>query len=88
MNRRTFLVSTAAASLATRTSLRAANSASGALRVAVLGQGRGRDHVQALLTLPNVEIAYLAEVDPGHRVRCLRVDAVREGRALRGDHSG
>ena len=29
----------------------------------------------------------LAEVGPNHHVRCLRVDAVREGRGLRGDQS-
>lgn len=34
------------------------------LRVAVVGLGRGLAHVQALLTLPEVEIAHLAEVDP------------------------
>ena len=44
--------------------LRAADAPSKKLRVAVVGLGRGFAHVTALLTLPDVEIAYLAEVDP------------------------
>jgi predicted dehydrogenase len=35
------------------------------VRVAVVGLGRGMGHVQTLLKIPGVEIAYLAEVDPG-----------------------
>ncbi len=46
------------------TSLRAANAAKRKLRVAVVALGRGMGHVSALLALPDVEIAYLAEVDP------------------------
>lgn len=45
-------------------SLRAANAANRKLRVAVVALGRGMAHVSALLSLPDVEIAYLAEVDP------------------------
>jgi predicted dehydrogenase len=37
------------------------------LRVAVVGLGRGMGHIQALLKIPGVDIAYLAEVDP-HRL--------------------
>ena len=45
-------------------SLRAANAAGRKLRVAVVALGRGMGHVNALLSLPDVEIAYLAELDP------------------------
>lgn len=44
--------------------LRAANASGRKLRVAVMALGRGLAHVRALLVLPDVEIAYLAEVDP------------------------
>ena len=72
-NRRSFLLQSAAASLAVSARLHAADSAANTLRVAVLGLGRGRDHVQALLTLPGVEIAYLAEVDPVRLERGLKL---------------
>jgi len=45
-------------------SLRAANAAGRKLRVAVVGLGRGMGHVAALLNLKDVEVAWLAEVDP------------------------
>ena len=64
MNRRFFLQSAAAAALVTPQRLRAAEEPSKKLRVAVVALGRGMGHVNALLTLKNVEIAYLAEVDP------------------------
>lgn len=41
-----------------------ADAAAKSLRVAVVGLGRGMGHLQALLKIPDVEIAYLAEVDP------------------------
>jgi len=44
--------------------LHAANAANKKVRVAVIALGRGLGHVQALLTLPDVEISHLAEVDP------------------------
>jgi hypothetical protein len=50
--------------LSSITKLRAADAANRKLRVAVIALGRGMGHVNALLTLPYVEIAYLAEVDP------------------------
>jgi predicted dehydrogenase len=61
--RRAAVLSTGAA-LASMTTLRAADVARKKLRVAVIALGRGLGHVEALLTLPDVEIAYLAEVDP------------------------
>jgi predicted dehydrogenase len=67
MNRRSFVhlssvAATAAALSAPR--LRAADAAARKIKVAVVALGRGMGHVQALLKLPNVEIKYLAEVDP------------------------
>lgn len=68
LSRRSALKCTAAASvgaaLAPLSSLRAANAGGRKLRVAVVALGRGMGHVSALLNLPDVEIAYLAEVDP------------------------
>src|SRR5262245_56289550 len=68
MTRRSALQRTAAfsvgAALTSFNHLRAADAAGRKLRVAVVGLGRGMGHVQALLSLPDVEIAYLAEVDP------------------------
>ena len=68
MTRRSALQRTAALSLgaafSSLPSLGAAENSDRKLKVAVIALGRGMGHVQALLTLPNVEIAYLAEVDP------------------------
>jgi len=64
MNRRSFLHQTSAlAAAATVTRLRAADAAQKKLKVAVVALGRGMGHVSALLKIPNVEVAYLAEVD-------------------------
>lgn len=65
MNRRTFFHQTSAlAAVSALPTLRAADAAGKKIKVAVVALGRGMAHVQALLKLPNVEIAYLAEVDP------------------------
>ncbi len=50
----------AAAALSRIPNLRAADVAGRKLKVAVVALGRGLAHVQALLTLPDVEIAYIA----------------------------
>ena len=42
------------------------------LVVGVMGLGRGLDHVRALLTLPNVEVAYLCDVDEKRRASALK----------------
>src|SRR5207249_9152767 len=67
MNRRTFLVRSAvvaAVPLLDRVTWAAAAGANERIRVAVMGvRGRGRSHVAALLAQPNVEIAYLCDVD-------------------------
>ncbi len=54
----------AGAALSRIPSLRAADAGGRKLRVAVVALGRGLAHVQALLTLPDVEVTYVAEVDP------------------------
>ncbi len=53
-------------------SLKAANAAGRKLRVAVVGLGRGMGHVAALLALPDVEIAYLAELDSSRLERGMK----------------
>ncbi len=68
ITRRSALKSTAVlaagAALSRIPNLRATDAAGRKLRVAVVALGRGLGHVQALLTLPDVEITYIAEVDP------------------------
>ena len=61
LSRRTLLTKstaiTAGAALSSLTKLRAADAAGKKLKVAVIALGRGMGHVQALLTLPDVETA-------------------------------
>ena len=65
MNRRTFFHQTSAlAAVSAVPKLYAADAAGKKVKVAVVALGRGMGHVQALLKIPGVEIAYLAEVDP------------------------
>ena len=66
------------ASIASTASLRAADAPSRKLRVAVVGLGRGMAHVQALLALPDVEVAYLAEVDPNRLAGGMKAVAARQ----------
>jgi predicted dehydrogenase len=73
MNRRIFLQTASAAALATPRVVRAADDAAKKLRVAVVALGRGMGHVNALLSLKNVEIAYLAEVDPKRLANGMKV---------------
>ena len=58
--------------------LRAADTALQKLRVAVFGLGRGLGHVSALLQIPHVEIAYLAEVDPNRLASGLKAVAAKQ----------
>lgn len=58
--------------------LRAADTALQKLRVAVFGLGRGMGHVSALLQIPNVEIAYLAEVDPNRLASGMKAVAAKQ----------
>src|SRR5215216_2368562 len=80
ITRRSALQRTAALSLglALSSNLRAANAASRKLRVAVVGLGRGMGHVQALLSLPDVEIAYLSDVDPNRLELGLKAVAAKQ----------
>jgi predicted dehydrogenase len=82
MNRRTLLHQTSAigitAALSSLTRLRAADKAGKKLKVAVVALGRGMAHVQALLRLPDVEIAYLAETDANRLEKGLKVVADKQ----------
>ena len=66
------------AALSSLPRLHAQGAADKKLRVAVVGLGRGMGHVQALLSLPDVEIAYLAEVDPARLERGLKTVAAKQ----------
>ena len=62
MNRRYFLLGSAAAAGAARAS--SLSSANDTIRVACVGlKGRGRDHIMAYGKMPNIEIAALCDVD-------------------------
>ncbi len=62
MNRRYFLIGSAAAAGAVRASSLA--SANDTIRIACVGlKGRGRDHINAYGKMPNIEIAALCDVD-------------------------
>jgi predicted dehydrogenase len=68
LTRRDLLKQTASLGLAAAitplaSSLHAANAAGRRLRVAVVGLGRGMSHIATLVKIPDVEIAYLADVD-------------------------
>ena len=88
ITRRSALQRTAAlsigAALSSIPNLRAADAAGRRLRVAVIALGRGMGHVQALLTLPDVEIAYLAEVDPIRLERGLKTVAAKQDTTCEG----
>src|SRR3954451_11145474 len=84
MNRRIFVKTAAAAALATSYRARAADDAGKKLRVAVIALGRGMGHVNALLTLKNVEIAYLAEVDPKRLAVGLKAVAAKQSEPCKG----
>lgn len=67
-SRRKFIGSAIAASAAVGVSgpnllLGSAKGANSRFRVAVMGLGRGKGHIRALLDVPNTEIAYLCDVD-------------------------
>ena len=69
---------TAGAAFSSLPNLRAADAAGRKLKVAVVALGRGFAHVSALLSLPDVEIAYLAEVDGQRLDRGLKAVAAKQ----------
>ncbi|MDQ3623165.1 MAG: Gfo/Idh/MocA family oxidoreductase [Verrucomicrobiota bacterium] len=88
ITRRSALQRTAAlsvgAAFSSITSLRAANAAGKKLRVAVVALGRGMAHVQTVLKLPDVEIVYLAEVDPKRLEIGLKAVTDKQGSSCEG----
>jgi predicted dehydrogenase len=54
------------------------------LRVAVVALGRGLSHVKALLTLPDVDIAYLAETDPKRLEVGMKMVTEKQGSSCQG----
>jgi predicted dehydrogenase len=82
ITRRSALQRTAALSLGaafTLPHLRAADAANRKLRVAVVALGRGFDHVNALLKMEDVQIAYLAELDPKRLERGMKAVRDKQG---------
>lgn len=65
-------------------SLRAANAAGRKIRVAVMGLGRGMSHVSALLAQNDVEVAWLAEVDPNRLAKGMRAVAEKQAAPCQG----
>jgi predicted dehydrogenase len=88
ITRRSALQRTAALSLgaafSTLPHLRAADAAGRKLRVAVVALGRGMGHVNALLKMDDVEIAYLAEVDPKRLERGMKAVTEKQGSSCKG----
>lgn len=78
IHRRQFLkqstvIGTGLAAYAAFPPLRAAESPNNKIVAAVMGLGRGADHVNALLSLPNVEIAYVCDIDDTRLQRGLKI---------------
>ncbi len=64
MNRRHFLMGTAAAAAAAGSTRQAAGSANDRIRVACVGvRGQGNAHIQSYSKMPNVEIAAICDID-------------------------
>jgi predicted dehydrogenase len=63
MSTRRHFLNTAAAALAAGTVRAQSPSPNARLRVAVMGLGRGMDHIKGWMAVPNVEIAALCDVD-------------------------
>ena len=85
-NRRKFLRSTSTLGVTLAVgippALGRANPASGRVRVAVVGLGRGMDHVKAYLQIPNVELVAVCDVDERRRAAA-RETAVKAGQSPR-----
>ena len=72
------------AALSTIPNLRAADVGGRKIKVAVVALGRGLGHVQALLTLPDVEIAYVAETDPKRLERGAKLISEKQASPCKG----
>src|SRR5215211_7074638 len=75
-SRRTFLKRTAAASAIASIgfpAIQGADSPGERLFAGVMGLGRGLDHINALLQIPNVEIAYISDIDEERIAKAAKV---------------
>jgi predicted dehydrogenase len=61
--------------------LRAANSPGDKIVVGVMGLGRGKDHLAALLQIANVEVAYVADIDDERLAQGNRIVADKQAKA-------
>jgi predicted dehydrogenase len=78
------LVGASFASLSKVPSLRA-DSANNKIRVAVMGtNGRGMNHISAFTALPEVEIAYICDVDTRALAKGIKAVAAKQGKAPQG----
>lgn len=62
-------------------SARAADAPNNRLVVAVMGLGRGQDHIRALLQIPNVEIGWLCDVDSRRFANAMKLVETKQTRA-------
>ncbi|MCX7886726.1 MAG: Gfo/Idh/MocA family oxidoreductase [Verrucomicrobiae bacterium] len=88
INRRTFLKQSTAigAGLVTGRVFAAGNSPNEKLLVAVMGcHGRGMAHIQALLAMPNVGIAYICDVDSRAVAKGIKAVATKTGKEPKGE---
>ncbi|HMJ64271.1 MAG TPA: Gfo/Idh/MocA family oxidoreductase [Candidatus Binatia bacterium] len=86
-SRRTFLKHTAAAGAIASIgfpAIQAAESPGDKLLVGCMGLGRGLDHVNAILQISNVEIAYLCDIDDQRIERAAKVVGAKQERKPRG----
>ena len=84
--RRTFLkhstiLGAAVAARSASFSARAADAPNNRLGVAVMGLGRGLDHIRALLQIPNVEIGWLCDVDSRRFANAMKLVEAKQARA-------
>src|SRR5438093_7437546 len=82
-SRRTFLKHTAAAGTVVSIgfpAIQAAESPGDKLLVGCMGLGRGLDHVNAILQISNVEIAYLCDIDDQRIERAAKVVGAKQER--------
>lgn len=87
VSRRDFLraggVLTTSLALGKAPALLAAETPSRRIRVGVMGLGRGRDHVNAFLQVPGVEVAWLCDVDERRLAPAAKAVADKTGREPR-----